>query len=274
MTTASVLARVERLEAAVSALAGDTPLPSAVELMEAGGMVPDPWQQRVCESQAPRLLLNCSRQSGKSQVVAAVALAAALQTRAALILVISPSERQSGETLRKVLHLYQAWGMTIPPTAESTLKLELSNGSRLLALPGREHTIRGFSTPTAIIVDEAARTPDDLYIGIRPMRALGQTRLVALSTPWGKRGWWYHAWISSDGWERYEVPASACPRISSSFIAEERAGMSRAAFASEYCCEFCDVVDQVFLSEDGQAALTSEGAPFFAGGGDGLYSLS
>ena len=66
---------------------------------------------------------------------------------------------------------------------------------------------------------------DELYMAVRPMLAVSGGRLVAMSTPFGTRGWWYEAWESSEPWERYEVPATMCPRISAEFLEEERRSM-------------------------------------------------
>ena len=51
------------------------------------------------------------------------------------------------------------------------------------------------------------------------------------------------------------IPASQCPRISADFLAEERASMTAAVYASEYDCEFTDAIDSVFFSADIRAAL-------------------
>src|SRR5207249_2922857 len=67
--------------------------------------------------------------------------------------------------------------------------LELGNGSRFVALPGRDETIRSFSGVALLIIDEAARVADDFYRSMRLMLAVSRGRLVALSTPFGRRGW-------------------------------------------------------------------------------------
>ena len=54
------------------------------------------------------------------------------------------------------------------------------------------------------------------------MLAVSGGRLLAMSTPFGTRGWWYEAWRSNEDWERYEVPAERCPRISAAFLDENR----------------------------------------------------
>jgi tetratricopeptide (TPR) repeat protein len=116
----------------------------------------DPWQANLMRSAAPRVLLLCSRQSGKSTVCALIAIATAIMTTGALVLLFSPSQRQSGEVFKTVMrYLRQLPG--IPRiTAESALRCELENGSRIIALPGEERTIRGYSGAALIVIDEAA----------------------------------------------------------------------------------------------------------------------
>src|SRR6187402_2139756 len=75
-------------------------------VMVAGGMEPDPWQADVMRSGADRTLLLCSRQAGKSSVSAALAVRTALLEAGSPVLLLSPSQRQSGELFRKVLDLY------------------------------------------------------------------------------------------------------------------------------------------------------------------------
>ncbi len=211
------------------------------------GLTPDPWQAAVLRSPAPRLLLNCARQSGKSTVSAGIAVHTALYDPGALVLLLSPSLRQSQELFRKCLAINHALGSPVPAEAETKLTWELANGSRIVSLPGKEATIRGFSGVRLLLADEAARVPDDLYHAIRPMLAVSGGRLVALSTPFGKRGWWYAAWThGGDAWERYEVPAPAVPRIPATFLAEERRALGERVFAQEYLCRFRDTDDAVF----------------------------
>jgi hypothetical protein len=127
--------------------------------------------------------------------------------------------------------------------------LELGNGSRILSLPGKEGTIRGYSGVSLLVVDEAARVPDTLYFSVRPMLAVGNGRLIALSTPFGTRGWWYEAWRSNEAWERYTITAKQCPRITSEFLEEERRTLGEWWFRQEYFCEFLDSETQAFSRE-------------------------
>jgi hypothetical protein len=220
------------------------------------GMEPDPWQVRFLRSAKPRILLNCSRQPGKSTVTALLAVHAAFYDPGALVPLLSPTQRQSHELFREALDAYRAIPTAIPTVQESALRLELENGSRIVSLPGKETTVRGFSGVRLLAVDEAARVPDELYYAVRPMLAVSGGRLVALSTPFGTRGWWYEAWRSEERWERYRVPAGDCPRISEAFLAEEQRSMGAWWFAQEYGCEFQDAETQPFGSECHQPRQT------------------
>jgi hypothetical protein len=101
-----------------------------------------------------------------------------------------------------------------------------------------------------LAIDEAAWVPDDLYLAVRPMLAVSGGRLVALSTPHGTRGWFYESWRSDEPWERYEVPATSCPRIAPAFLEEERRTMGEWWFEQEYVCRFLDAETQAFRRED------------------------
>jgi hypothetical protein len=222
------------------------------------GLDPDPWQARFLRSPGRRILLNCSRQSGKSTVTALLAAHTALYDPGALVLLLSPTQRQSHELFRKALDAYRTIPTAIPITQESALRMELANGSRIVALPGKEETVRGFSGVGLLAVDEAARVPDQLYYSVRPMLAVSGGRLVALSTPFGTRGWWWEAWRSEEAWERYQVPATECPRITREFLEEERRAMGEWWFAQEYGCEFLDAETQPFGREDVERAFEEE----------------
>jgi hypothetical protein len=222
------------------------------------GLDPDAWQQKFLRQPAQRTLLNACRQSGKSTVTGILAAHTALYDPGSLTLLLSPTQRQSHELFRKALDAYRAIPTAIPIVQESALRMELSNGSRIVSLPGKETTVRGFSGVRLLAVDEAARVPDELYYSVRPMLAVSGGRLVALSTPFGTRGWWYEAWRSEESWERFEVPASDCPRISEAFLEEERRSMGDWWYRQEYECTFLDAETQPFGRGDVERAFEEE----------------
>jgi len=210
------------------------------------GLEPDGWQAKLLHSTSPRVLLNCSRQSGKSTMAGVVALHRALYHPDSLVLCLAPSERQSKELFSKVADTYHRLSGTQAPASDRKLGMHLENGSRIEALPGTEKTIRGFSGASLLIVDEASRVDDALYHSIRPMLAVSSGTLMMLSTPFGKRGVFYQEWTSGTGWARYEVPATACPRIPESFLEEERATLPPQVYRQEYECSFEETIDAVF----------------------------
>ncbi|HZS05319.1 MAG TPA: phage terminase large subunit [Blastocatellia bacterium] len=228
-----------------------------VELARRAGIDPDPWQQKLLRSTSKQIILLCSRQSGKSTVAAVKALHTALYTAGSLILLLGPSLRQSQELFRKFkFALASLITLPVPIGDESALRVEFMNGSRIVCLPGKEATIRSFSGVTLLVVDEASRVLDDLYNAIRPMLAVSGGRILLLSTPFGKRGFFHREWSQGgDRWERVKITAYDCPRIPKEWLEEERRAIGDRSFRQEYLCEFVDTTDQVFRWEDIQAAV-------------------
>jgi hypothetical protein len=198
------------------------------------------------------LLILATRQGGKSLVAAALALLTATLKPNSLVLLLSASERQSAVLFQHhFMRLYHAAGKPIAAKAETALTLHLANNSRVISLPSTEKTVRGYPSVSMLIVDEAARVDDGLYKSVRPMLAVSNGSLVVLSTPFGKRGWFYEAWTGGSAeWTRVQVTAAECPRISAEFLAAERLELGDRWYRQEYECSFEDTVAAVFLSED------------------------
>ena len=115
-----------------------------------------------------------------------------------------------------------------------------------------------------LVVDEAARVDDALYRSVRPMLAVSRGRLLALSTPFGKRGWFFDAWESTEPWQRMMITADQCPRITPEFLAEERRALGERWWLQEYHGVFTEARDAVFRYSDIQAALSDEVKPLFS----------
>jgi hypothetical protein len=226
-----------------------------VQMARGAGLELDPWQSKLARSQSSRILINCSRQSGKSTVVSVVADHTAFYEDNSLILLLSPSLRQSGELFRKCLDVYRSLDKPIPADSENKLSLELENGSRIVSLPGKEGTTRGFSGVRLLIIDEASQVPDELYMAVKPMLAVSGGRLIVLSSPFGARGFYYDLYKSREHWEYYEIPATQCPRISKEFLAEEKREKGEYWFDQEYMCKFLDAQTAAFRSEDIQQII-------------------
>ena len=73
----------------------------------------------------------------------------------------------------------------------------------------------------------------------------------------------FEEWTGGFGWERYEVPASQCPRIPEAFLAEERRSLPDWVYRQEYMCSFEETEDAVFTTEMVDAAVSVDVTPLF-----------
>ena len=211
--------------------------------------VPDAWQERVLRSRHRRLILLCSRQTGKSTTAAAHAVEHATQTPHALVLLVSPSERQSKELFLKVMAFLRS--MRTPPSLieDNKSSATLANGSRIVSLPCSEETVRGFSAPSLVIFDEAGDVPDELYRAIRPMLITGGGQLILMGTPKGRKGFFFEAWEhGGEQWARVKVTAHDCGRIAMADLEAERQALGPLGFRQEYECEFLNTATGLVYS--------------------------
>lgn len=229
-----------------------------VQLARAAGIEPDPWQAKLLRERPRRCLMLCSRQSGKSEVAIHLTEWTALYEPGSLSLIVSPSQRQSGEVFRRLMLLHSKLKDVPELVAESALRAQYANGSRVIALPGSEKTTRGYAGARLIILDEAARVDDNLLAALRPTMATVDGSLIMLTTPAGKRGEFFRAWTEGKGWVHVEVPASRCPRLSKEFLAEELRELGPQMYRQEYELEFVDDAECVFPVELIERAFTND----------------
>lgn len=230
------------------------------------GIEPDAWQADLLRHAPRRALLLCSRQSGKTTVTALMALHRAVYEPGALVVIVSPSQRQSAEMLRQIKGLHANLDEAPELRSESALKIEFATSARILALPGTERTIRGLAGAALVVIDEAARVDDELLAAVRPMLATNaKGSLVALTTPAGKRGFFYEAWHGDKStWHRVQVRAQDCPRISQEFLNEELRELGATRFSEEYGLQFVDTNEAAFPTDVIDRAFTDEVRPLWA----------
>jgi hypothetical protein len=229
------------------------------------GYHPDDWQADLLRSRSRKIILNCSRQSGKSTTCAALGLHESIYRRPSFGLVIAPSQDQSAELMLKFDEFRGA--VELPSDYLSTdtkLAVRFANNNRFVARPGSEKTARSFSAVTLLLEDESSRVLDDLYNTVRPMLAVSNGRHILMSTPFGKRGHFFKIWSEQrDMWEWYEILAEMCPRITKEFLAEEK--RTNPWFEQEYHCKFLETIDSVFTFDQISSALSDEVEPLFGG---------
>ena len=197
------LEAIQKAEGLIKQKAEKDPVAFALHYLK---FTPDPWQAQFLRSKAQRIALNCSRQSGKSTTTAILALWEAINKPKSTIVLDSPSLRQSQELMLKFAEFLSLVNKNVKLDSDTKLSVRFANGSRVLALPGSEKTIRGISAVTLLILDEAAGIPDELYGAVRPMLAVSKGRLILMSTPRGEQGFFWETWAKSSGWQKVEVP--------------------------------------------------------------------
>ena len=158
----------------------------ALWVREILGVTPAPWQETYLR--APRgasILALTARQVGKTTTAAWAIAHFMVFTPGSLSVIGCPAQRQSAEAVRRVREGLIKAGAELE--SDNVFALELKNGSRVLALPSSDDSIRGLTVDGWIVADEAARLPNDLIAALRPMRARRpQARFAMLSTAWSR----------------------------------------------------------------------------------------
>ena len=173
-----------------------------------------------------------------------------------LIIIASPTLRQSAELMGKINPMLVKLGIAPRGDGINVPSAVLPNRSRIVALPGCEDNNRGFSSVSLLLIDEAARVSDGMYKTLRPFLAVRNGDLWLMSTPNGRRGFFYELWEhGGPEWYRVSVPATECPRISKEFLEEERSSLGAEWFRQEYLCEFTESEGAMFTREMVEAAL-------------------
>ena len=227
------------------------------------GFEGDEKQTAILRSQANRGILNCSRQWGKSTVMAIKAIHRAYTRPKSLIVVAGPTDRQSAEFLQKAEEFVPILGIEPRGDGANEVSLKFPNGSRIIGLPGSPATVRGFSKVSMLVIDEAAYMDMAMYTALSPMLAVGGGDLWVMSTPCGRQGFFYQIWAHGGArWERVMAKATECPgRIPSDFLEQQRSELGPASFEQEFMCEFVDAGGQVFAQDMLERALDAYVAP-------------
>jgi hypothetical protein len=192
-------------------------------------MTPTPWQETFLRSpQGASILALTARQVGKTTTAAW-----GLFTPGSLSVIACPAQRQSAEAVRRVREVLIKTGAALE--INNVYGLELKNGSRVLALPGSDDSIRGLTVDGWIVADEAARLPNDLIAALRPMRARRpQARFAMLSTAWSRTDPFWTAWAGDEqSWIRLNATADTT-LFSAEFLEQERRALGEDVFKREY----------------------------------------
>jgi len=211
-------------------------LDPALWLREQLGVTPMPWQETFLRSQrGASILALTARQVGKTTSVAWAIAHTMLFYPGSLSVIACPAQRQSAEAVRRVRDMLLKTGAEFK--SDNVYALELKNGSRVLALPGDDETIRGLTVDGWIVADEAARLDPDLITALHPMRArCPQARFAMLSTAWKRTDPFWTAWTSDNpNWLRLKATADAADSpFTQQFLEEQLQILGEQDFNQEY----------------------------------------
>jgi phage FluMu gp28-like protein len=222
----------------------------------------DPWPyeaELLSDSHLRTRVVRKSRQVGITTTIAHEAVWKAFTTNKRVILIVSPSQRQSGIVMGKIRAIVNAnTRLSTLVARSSNTELHLRNGSMIAATPNNPDRIRGY-TANDIYLDEAAHFLNDEPVmrAIKPMLIATQGTFTVISTPFGKRGlYWeqYKLAVDKKADDReikaYEFhPSTISPLITSEDLERERQNLTELEFKQEYEGEFIEEAD-VYLTTD------------------------
>jgi hypothetical protein len=199
------------------------------------GVEPAPWQEQFLRApQGASIIALTARQVGKT-TAAVWAIAHHMSfTPGGLSVIAAYAQPQSGEAVRRVRDVLVKVGAELK--SEKVYGLELKNGSRVLALPNSEDSVRGLTVDGWIIADEAARISSDLIAALRPMRARRpQARFAMLSTARSRSDPFWTVWADdAPSWMRLKATAESVSFFSEEFLKQERRELGENGFKREY----------------------------------------
>lgn len=206
------------------------------------------YQAKILKDKSKRVVACFGRQTGKTTIVAVKAIHFAYTHPKVTVLIVSPSLRQSMIMFDRISNfIFSNKYLAASVKRKTRTIIQLSNGSKIIALPCSIHKLRGH-TAHMVIVDEAAFVPDGVVVNIlNPMLATTNGVLILISTPWG-RNHFHKAFIDPD-FSVHHVKSSECPLISAEFLRKQREYMTEEAYLMEYEAEFVEAAASYFAQD-------------------------
>lgn len=232
-----------------------------------------PYQKRFLEDKSRFRLGLWSRQSGKSFTTALDAVLDCLAKPNTLWVCLSAGERQSLEWMQKAKLHCEAAGVAAELVGDKVeadiARLTINfptNGSRIIGLPARPQTARGYSGN--VILDEFAFHEDSRAI----WRALVPTitrgyRLVVLSTPNGQGNMFHALCTGPEGaaFAKHTVTIEDAARQGLKVnLAELQAAIDPDGWRQEYLCQFLDEAGALLTYELISGCEIQDAAPWDA----------
>ena len=219
------------------------------------GIEPFDYQKEFMDHPSERKAFCAGRRVGKSRTAAWLALWKAITFAGSEVLITAKAQRQSMELFNQVKKEIrqsnvgeEEWGIS----RDTRTEINFQNGSRIISLPvGRDGSnIRGYGADY-LIVDEAAFIEDSIFQEVlSPMLAVGDGTFVLLSTPFGKKGFFYQKVENDSDWYSQRVQTEQNPMIDQKFIEEQKQNLTHTQFKQEILGEFEAASDSFFQREE------------------------
>lgn len=270
---------------------------SKIDYIKRLGFEPFPWQEAILESQSRRIIINAARQSGKSTITSTDPCWIAKYRDKSLSIVLAPTESQSQDDMRKIQQFIRR-DPDYPRYDPASTHVNVRENESLISVVPATQSARGKSQPAVVILDEASQIEDLIYTEVvTPMFTANDGRLILLSTPYGKKGFFFDIFNNprpNDPWERYEVRSPWQPIQTPNGLdlipymdgnekayQEERAkhgirawfsprhydyeeqleklfDMGIRKYQQEYCCEFVETETSVFSYDEVSRMFTGK----------------
>ena len=180
------------------------------------------YQKKILEDPYPFVVINKSRQTGISTVIAMDALTNCMFKENFLHLVISRNEITTREIIGYCYDLL--YSMPEPLVkfyvlkTESKTEFQFANGSRLICLANSSGAGRGFAANAVDLdefafVNEAEKDRDkQILSSVGPAISRGG-KLRIISTPFGKQGEYWRIWSNPTNFSTHKINWKECPEL-------------------------------------------------------------
>lgn len=209
---------------------------------------PHPLQQEILDALERFLVAACGRQVGKTMTAIRWAVDEASRT-GGLVWWCAPTYaaamRGWGDMMRFLPRKYRT-------VVKSERKVVLAGGGEIQFVSAdNPDNLRG-ETLSGLVIDEAAYVADYVYHDVlMPMLSTTLGRVLLISTPKRRRGFFYDAWRRGQRegvteYRSWQASSSENPYIPASEIERYRAELPDSTFRREILAEFLDEVNAVF----------------------------
>lgn len=233
-------------------------------------------QEQIARSLSKQLLVIGSRQIfGKTTAVAiAEALHPMIYIPGFQVIVATDKLATSQKFQDKVRDEFDKFKLKPWPEAKglhlienNTTALTLTNKAHLECISNEQRSPKGI-TADLLIFDEAAYIDDVYYDKARKTTmARPNARFIALSTPNGKQGWFYKAWLANQqalqsgkkpAWEVLSAIDDDCTWFPREYFEKERLESTEVMYRQEMKCEFLEIERSAFNVERFEQSRTDE----------------